>query len=1000
MTAKILLQTACILGVVLISVRTNGQEQALAPAAMAAQSPSSGLEKKQVKMPDGSIREMDVPPGGKLPPGAEIIESKGKAGDAKDPKAGPPEKEATKPVKRGAAPEPADPKELEVVPDGNGLVAFQFRNQAWPDLLKWLAKISHMSLDWQELPGDYVNLATQRKYGIEEARDLFNGHLLARGYTMLEKDGMLQVVKTENINLALVPIVDAADLRALPGNRFVRTSFKLNTLMVDQIQEELQPLKSQNGQLIGLKATNRLEAVDSVSNLLAIKSILDDEQSEEAIALLAREFELQHIRADEAKQQLEIFLGIKKDSSASAAMSSQQMQQMQQMQQQMQQMQQQAGKGAPKPVAGEDKIYLVANTRMNSIIAHAPPDKLAVIAAFVRRIDVPGDSNMSLDMLHSRMRTYRLASLDPERLSASLYNMNALEPKTRIEVDSKNKAILVFGSLADHMLIEQVVKRLDGSAREFDVIQLRRLYAEDVAGTINMLMGGDEAEEDQQQNRYSYYSYFNPRNNDDDKKKDKFRVTANVNDNQVLIWANPQEREEINKLLIKLGEIPPEGGSRSPFRTVDAAKLPETYEYLQRIQKQWSLLSDTPLELPPAELFNSQEADGDPQTSETQDAATSDAPAQPDADEKQEDAAPLPGNEKITSHLPLGKLSQTRAKVSDESSASSSSDTESPAAKQPTIKIGLDPQGNLVLYSEDIEALNALETLMTDIAPPARPYQVVKVKHQTATWITYDLEDYFKDLASDEEKDQDPRAAYYSYIFGIETGQSKKKTPAQLGRKRPLRFIPNNDTQTILVIGADDAIFDTVQRLVELWDVPDKVDDSRVRYTKIVQVKYSRAEVLVETMKEAFRDLLSSNDKAFQKKNDDEKGGESKAAENSSSVTSEGGMDFSFSGKLSFGVDSVTNSILVSCEKQLLQLIVSTIEQLDEAAKPSAGVEVHKIDLAGQESFRKALQAILGQQAKKQQPPQEAQPGRKSGNRQPQGNDQNQNGNMATPANE
>jgi type II secretory pathway component GspD/PulD (secretin) len=184
-----------------------------------------------------------------------------------------------------------------------------------------------------------------------------------------------------------------------------------------------------------------------------------------------------------------------------------------------------------------------------------------------------------------------------------------------------------------------------------------------------------------------------------------------------------------------------------------------------------------------------------------------------------------------------------------------------------------------------------------------------------------------------------------------------------------------------LVIGADADTIETIERLVKLWDVPDKVDDSRVRYTQIVPIKYSRAELLVETMKEAFRDLLSSNDKAFQKKNSDEKGGESNEAAPGSSVTSEGGMNFSFSGKLSFGVDKVTNSILVSSEKQLLELIVSTIVKLDEAAKPSANIEVHKIDLAGQESFKKALQAILGQESKKQPtPPNGEQPGQNENN--------------------
>ncbi len=49
---------------------------------------------------------------------------------------------------------------------------------------------------------------------------------------------------------------------------------------------------------------------------------------------------------------------------------------------------------------------------------------------------------------------------------------------------------------------------------------------------------------------------------------------------------------------------------------------------------------------------------------------------------------------------------------------------------------------------------------------------------------------------------------------------------------------------------------------------------------------------------------------------------------------------------------------------------------------PSADIEVHKLDLAGQESFRKALQAILGQQGKKQ-PLTNEQPGRNQDGLQP-----------------
>ena len=58
-----------------------------------------------------------------------------------------------------------DPREFEVKLDDKGRVPpFNFIGQPWPDVMQWLANISKCSLDWQELPNDYLNLTTQRPY--------------------------------------------------------------------------------------------------------------------------------------------------------------------------------------------------------------------------------------------------------------------------------------------------------------------------------------------------------------------------------------------------------------------------------------------------------------------------------------------------------------------------------------------------------------------------------------------------------------------------------------------------------------------------------------------------------------------------------------------------------------------------------------------------------------------------------------------------------------------
>ncbi len=32
--------------------------------------------------------------------------------------------------------------------------------QPWPALIEWLGEVSGMAIDWQELPGDFINLRT------------------------------------------------------------------------------------------------------------------------------------------------------------------------------------------------------------------------------------------------------------------------------------------------------------------------------------------------------------------------------------------------------------------------------------------------------------------------------------------------------------------------------------------------------------------------------------------------------------------------------------------------------------------------------------------------------------------------------------------------------------------------------------------------------------------------------------------------------------------------
>ncbi len=902
-------------------------------------------------------------------------------------------------------PEKPNPSEFNVKPNQDGMVEFQFRNQPWPELLRWLATVSNCTLDWQELPADYVNIATQKPYTLAETQDLVNRHLLSRGFTMLDNDGALSVVKVASLNPAMVPRVNPEQLNDHPPHRFLRTSFKLSFLVAQDVLEEFKSMLSTNGKMTPLPATNRLEVMDAAGNLLDIYRLLNQEESAEALDGLAREFPLKHARASLVKLQLDEFLGISKPA-APSNVSPDQMARMQQMQMQQMQMQQQQQGGAPKPAAPKTaEVHIIANDRNNSVIVHAPPNKMAVIAAFISRVDVR-NGNSDFQRLQGKMRTFRLASLDPKQLVDSLTQMDVLEPATRLQVDEKNNAIIAFASIADQFVIQSIVERLDGSGRSFEVIQLRRLDAESVAGSIQFLMGAQEEKKDES-SRYSYYSYWDSFNSSNKKKTDdKMRVAANVQDNQVLLWANPVEMDEVQKLLVKLGEIPPEGGRASTIRIIDASKQPETLEYLKQLKEHWERLSPNPLSIPNADEFDLEDAvtpapaetTGNTEKGKVTSVPTSESNLSNATSLSQHSGQQLPVRDHRFTSAPAqfkegpASAGHADAKSTAKSTAAEDSVADNPSSQQlpstsppsqksrlakdasaeaSAIRIMFDENGNLVLQSDDTAALDRLEELMQTRRPPRRQYDVFRVKHLTATWISFDLEKYFKDRAEKKDNSND---RFYSWYFGFPSSSNNKSEARQLGKRPPITFIANNDSNTIIVQNADDADRQTIKDLIELWDVPEPANTKNIRVTALVRIQHSRAESIVEAIKDVYRDLLSTNDKAFQQQNarpnsDGSRGdsGYRRGYSDAEVVSPSGGLNFTFKGKLSLGVESTTNSVLISADGEaLLDLVRRLIEELDMAAKTEGHTVIQNLGTnVNASSLQKALRSMI--EAKNQQ---------------------------------
>ena len=201
----------------------------------------------------------------------------------------------------------------------------------------------------------------------------------------------------------------------------------------------------------------------------------------------------------------------------------------------------------------------------------------------------------------------------------------------------------------------------------------------------------------------------------------------------------------------------------------------------------------------------------------------------------------------------------------------------------------------------------------------------------------------------------------------------------------------------------------TIKDLIAVYDVPAADDSQTARLSAVFRIEYSKASVIAEAIKDVYRDLLSANDKSLQQPgNPEAKGRQSSAGTTYIFNEGEGGSEpdrtrLTFQGKLSIGIDEVSNVLLVSAEgEQLMKSVEVMIETLDKAAQPVATVSV--VQLSGgmnAEKVRQVLGSLLGnaQAATPQNgnnPQANAQNGNQPRGNQPQGNQPQ--GGVAVPA--
>lgn len=868
------------------------------------------------------------------------------------------------PVRRSAWPLwPANPAELDARPDERGFVSFRFRGQPWTSVLEWLADISKLTLQWEATPEGYLDLAPRGRYKVDEVRDLITSVLLTKGFALLHKGEVLIVAEAKNLNPSLAPRVSPEELYERGDHELVRVLFSLDWMLAESAAEELKPMLGPYGKISAMKTANRLDVLDAAGNLRRVYELLKEEQSASVQKSLVREFRLRHTRAADVLEKLESLLGVGEESNPAQAM-------LAQMMPQGGEDRGDRGRGrgrdrgwgrdrgdrgeggppnapGPMPMAAESatEFYLVANPRTNSILVNAPPDKMAKIEQAVAVIDVPRNDQTPLLANLPRVQTYRLAAINPETLVKVLNDLGGLDASTRLEVDAANAALIAYAPLADQMLIRSLIDVLDGTSRRFEVVQLRTLSAEFVAGSIQTMMIGP-AQEESTRGRYS--SATAPT------ETDRFQVEADIEHNRLLLRANDAELAEIRSLLMKLGEIPRPGSKASTVRMIPAAPGEETDRLLEQIRHLWPSLGPNPLEVEAGEKPSASDStqDGGAVEPARRDKQQPAEPAEPQASLSEKPSAPRDAQSRrflfAQQRLANDDAPQSPPEESPEPPATAPEEPlgalglpphELPRAAHAPVRITVGPYG-LVISSADPEALDRLEELTGNLMPARLNYKVFRIMNTYAKDLALLLESIYKDEQTRETVSSE--SSGYSRRYGSRSSGSEPPRNS-LSRRRPLTFVPDSVTNTILVQGADANQLAEIESLIKIYDGEDAPESKSVRETQLVALRYAKAVDTAEVVKDVYRDLLSPNDKALLRNQPNpqqqQRDGFRAPSYSYLSDDAEASQNIPrFKGMLSIGIDERSNSLAVSAPQILIADVLKMIERLDAAAKPTRPV--------------------------------------------------------------
>lgn len=179
---------------------------------------------------------------------------------------------------------------------------FNFRYAPWKDVIEWFADQAELSLQADNVPTGSLNLTDNNFYTPSEALDILNSYLLFKEYTIIRKGkSMFVIYLPDGIPPNLLEPISSAELDNRGKYELCRCVFNLTRTTPDVIQLEAEKLLGPQGSIVVLPKSQQIVVTETAGTLRAIREIIKKVDDPDDLAGGSIHIvEMKNLSADEA----------------------------------------------------------------------------------------------------------------------------------------------------------------------------------------------------------------------------------------------------------------------------------------------------------------------------------------------------------------------------------------------------------------------------------------------------------------------------------------------------------------------------------------------------------------------------------------------------------------------------------------------------------------------------------------------------------------------------